>query len=952
MINTSNKKITIPTPTLNIEPLAKESHVYSLTTDSTNHVTNRLQTLDSQLRFSHLNSEEKKSLVEICHQFNDVFHLPSDKLTRTTTVTADIPTVDEIPVHVKSYRLPAIHKSEVEKQVEKMLEQGIIKPSTSPWSSPLWVVPKKPDASGEKKWRIVVDFRRLNDKTIGDAYPLPNIEDILDQLGHSVYFTTLDLCSGFWQIPMNPKDAPKTAFSTHNSHYEFNRLPMGLKRAPALFQRLMNTVLMGLNNHQCFVYVDDIVIYGSSLEDHNRKLINVFSRLREHNLKLQPAKCEFLQRSCEYLGHVISDKGVSPNPKRVECINKISQPKTVKDIKCFLGMTGYYRKFIPHYSTISKPLTLLLKKDTPFVWGNEQEKAFQTLKEKLTKNPILQYPDFTKPFILTCDASNFGIGSVLSQLIDGKDLPVAYYSRTLNKSEQNYSTTEKELLAIVNSTEHFRPYLFGKVFTIYSDHRPLQYLFSCTNPSSKLVRWRLRLSEYQYEIKYKPGRVNSNADGLSRLPIERNEAFIHTNTSEPLTYNNFIRFHYQNQDVIVYDKENKPLHQVEGNIIIPWSCDLDEDNLHSQYMNEHFDTSKLKPILDYYSKLTNGKQTIFLVHPTSMFFDKIQYRNLFDSLKNVKKEIKSSNFTFVSPSSKNNLKESHIFTMLKFIFPGNNIKIHCYSKIIPKNQTEIQNILLENHDSKLAGHYGFNRTYSKVKSRYSWPTMKSDIRMYIKKCESCQKNKTNFKPTRQPMQITTTSEKPFEKLALDVVGPLPITESGNRFILTAQDDLTKYSLANAIPNHESLTIAKTLTKTITKFGIPVSILTDQGSDFTSQLMKDLTNLFKTKHITSTPYHPQTNGSLERSHLTLKDYLKHYINPHQNDWDEYIDFAMFSYNTSVHKSTNFTPYELLFGHTAFLPSSITKQPEFSYSYDDYIKSLQHKLIRLLKSPEIT
>lgn len=941
IINTSNKRVTIPTPTLHLEPLSQNSYVYSLAPNiSNNHVSNRIKTLESMLRLDHLNSEEKTSIQTICHEFNDIFHLPTDMLTKTTLTTATIPTINERPIHAKTYRFPAIHKKEVEKQIETMLQQGIITPSTSPWSSPLWVVPKKPDASGEKKWRIVIDYRKLNEQTIGDAYPLPNIEDILDHLGHAIYFSTLDLYSGFSQIPMDPKDAPKTAFTTPQGHFQSNRLSFGLKNSPAIFQRMMNTALAGLTSTQCFVYVDDIVIYGSSLEDHNRKLQNVMSRLRQHNLKLQPSKCEFLKKSCEYLGHVISDKGVSPNPKKIECVVKLPRPKTEKDIKSFLGMTGFYRKFISDYSTIAKPLTALLRKDTPFLWSHEQETAFQTLKQKLINHPILQYPDFNQPFILTCDASNVGIGSVLSQMINDKDLPIAYYSRTLNSAEQNYSTTEKELLAIVNSVEHFRPYLFGQQFTIYTDHRPLQWLFNCQNPSSKLVRWRLRLSEYQYTIKYKPGRVNSNADGLSRLPVNSEESPVNLNITTPLTFNDFVKFHYHNQDVIVYDKDNSPFNKLKGNIVIPWSCDLDEHNVHSEYVNKNFDVSKLKPTLDHFSKSSNSKQTLYLLHPTNMFFDKIEYKNLFECFKNLKKEMKSDSFTFVPP--KTNLKLPLVFEMLKFIFPKNNIRIFDTNKIIPNSRDEIKRIFQENHDSKLSGHYGFNKTYSKIKTRYYWPSMKSDIRSYIKTCDSCQKNKTNFKPTKQPMQITTTSEKPFERLALDIVGPLPITEHGHRFILTSQDDLTKYSFAIAIPNHESLTIAKSLTKIITYFGIPKTILTDQGADFMSQLIKDLTNLFKTKHVTSTPYHPQTNGSLERSHLTLKDYLKHYINNYQNDWDEYIDFAMFSYNTSVHKSTSFTPYELLFGHKAHLPSSITRDPEFSYSYDDYVKSLQHRL----------
>ncbi|CAK9814888.1 Retrovirus-related Pol polyprotein from transposon 412 [Anthophora quadrimaculata] len=280
--------------------------------------------------------------------------------------------------------------------------------------------------------------------------------------------------------------------------------------------------------------------------------------------------------------------------------------------------------------------------------------------------------------------------------------------------------------------------------------------------------------------------------------------------------------------------------------------------------------------------------------------------------------------------------------MLKYIFTKNDIKVFHNNKITPKTQDEINKILQENHDDKLAGHYGFNKTYNKIKEHYYWPTIKMDIRKYIRSCHSCQINKTNFKPTKQRMEITSTPDFPFDKLAIDIVGPLPLTESGNRFILTAQDDLTRYCFAYALSNHESLTVARTLVKLFMRFGIPKSIFSDQGPDFMSDLIKNFSNSFKTKHITTTPYHPQTNGSLERYHLTLKDYLKHYINPNQTDWDDYIPFATFSYNTTINKSTNHTPYELLFDRSAYLPSSITQEPEFKYTYVDYLSSLKNKL----------
>lgn len=942
IVNTSIEKVTIPIPQLIIEPIPTSAYIYKLASDKVNNcVNNRLNILKQNLRLDHLNDEEKTSISNICNEFNDIFHLPTDLLTRTTAASHEIQTSDNIPIQTKIYRYPQIHKDEVNDQINKMLKQGIIKPSISPWCSPLWVVPKKIDASGERKWRIVIDYRQLNEKTIGDAYPLPNIEDILDQLGHSQYFSTLDLASGFHQIPMHPDFIEKTAFSTPNGHYEFTRMPFGLKNAPARFQRMMNNVLTGLTNNQCFVYLDDVVLYGSNLEDHNRKLKNIFSRMRENNLKLQPDKCEFLKQSCEYLGHLITNNGVEPNPKKIGCIKRVLPPNNQKQIKMFLGLTGYYRKFIKDYSTIAKPLTILLKKDTKFVWDSNQQNAFQTLKEKLINSPILQYPNFKERFILTTDASNVGIGSVLSQLKNNQDLPIAYYSRTLNKSECNYSTTEKELLAIINSVEHFRPYLYGKKFIIYTDHRALQWLFNCKNPSSKLVRWRLRLSEYDYEIKYKPGRINSNADGLSRLLTEHNEQ-INFTIKNLRTYNDFIEYHYKNEDVNIYEKNNNNIKNIKEPLVFIWSQDLDEVNQFSEYVKQNFDTNKIKPSLNGICKLKNQNQTIYILFPINFHFDKLEYKHLFECLQNVKGYIKNENFVLIPPKKSQNIKTNVLFDMLKFIYDNNEIKILSNIKTCPKNEQEVELILKENHDSKLAGHCGFQKTYKKIKENFYWPTMKSDIKKYVKKCISCQKNKTNFRPTKQKMEITSTADQPFEKIAIDIVGPHPLTESGNRFILTAQDDLTKFSFAEPIPNHEAITVAKTLMKYISYFGIPRSILSDQGTDFMSELIKHLINLLKTKHLISSPYHPQTNGALERSHLTLKDYLKHYIKPDQTDWDEYIQFAMFSYNSSIHSSTNFTPYELLFGHKAYLPTSITQEPKFHYTYDDYIKSLQSKM----------
>lgn len=949
-LNTQDRRLKINELKLFLEPFDSNSSriFYTQKEELPINIQSRIKLLHENLRLGHLNPQEKRSVLDICDEYNDIFYLPNDELTCTNLLKHEIKVTDSTPISSKIYRFPEIHKKELDKQINKMLKQGIIKNSVSPYNSPLWIVPKKRDASGEQKWRIVVDFRKLNDVTVGDAFPLPNIEEILDQLGHSKYFTTLDLASGFHQIQMKPEDVPKTAFSTPSGHYEFLRMPFGLKNAPATFQRLMTVALSGLQGLQCFIYLDDVVIFASTVEEHSQRLCNIFERLRNNNLLLQPDKCEFMHKEVAYLGHIISDKGISPNPEKVKAIKDYPIPQNPKQIKQFLGLIGYYRRFIKDFSKFAKPLTVLLKKDVSFNWSSEQDQSIEYFKAALTQAPILQYPDFSREFLLTTDASNYAIGAILSQGEVGKDLPIAFASRTLNKAECNYSTIERELLAIIWAAEHFRPYLYGRKFTILTDHRPLTWLFNCRNPNSRLIRWRLRLEEFTYEIRYKPGRVNSNVDALSRNPVQINNVASSTHKYE--RYSDFVKYHYENQSIpdVKVIKDN--LFLKFPNALI-YSKDLDENNIYAENLSTTYDLSKLnEDSIQLYDAiaLKSENKTTFLLISKLNHFDRLTYNDLFYSLQKLRSSLNQNNITEIylkNPIEENtHLKQNMFNEMLTYLFSKTKIKITLVDRprFTPKSREEIKNIFRENHESSLAGHAGFLRTYRRIKENYKWTNMKSDIKNLIRHCQSCQTNKHENKTARAPMEITTTSERPFQRLAIDVVGPLDLTENGNKFIVTMQDDLTKYSYAVPVPNHEAKTIANELLKFITIFGIPECILSDNGADFTSNTVKELNKLFKIKHIFSSPYHPQTNGALERSHLTLKEYLKHYINERHTDWDEYVPLAMFSYNTHFHKTTNYTPHELLFGQKAVIPNTLTCKPEFKYTYEDYYSNLKLKL----------
>ena len=963
VLNTTESEIEIDDFSVQLTPFElPSSNSDNRQTEFINHlnspIIDRSKKVLEQVRCSHLNPQEHNALMDCISKYTDIFHLEGEFLTHTSAIQHSINTGDAPPIHVKSYRFPEIHKDEVERQVKKMLDQNIIRPSTSPWSAPVWVVPKKLDASGKQKWRIVIDYRRLNDVTVSEIYPLPLITDILDQLGHSKYFSTLDLASGFHQICLNPKDTEKTGFSVTTNgisgQFEFTRMPFGLKNAPSTFQRLMNSVLSGLQGLHCYIYLDDCICYSHDLESHMQKLGLIFSRFREANLKLQPDKCEFLRKEVAYLGHVITDKGVSPNPDKVKAISQFPTPKTPKDIKSFLGLTGYYRRFIENFSNITKPLTSLLKKDIVFYWSHEQEHAFNLLKEKLISAPLLQYPDFSQPFIVTTDASNYAVGAILSQGEIGKDKPIAYASRTLNKHEGNYSTTEKELLAIIFGINTFRPYIYGYKFKIVTDHRPLTFLFNAKDPGGRLLRWRLKLEEYNYEIVYKPGRINSNADALSRNPIN---AISHSNLNKS-TYEQYFKNQFTksiSNDTQIEEHNQSLSSAKQKSIACPVSVDYDYSIPHCEQVlgmlensaellsaERELETvqsvtvnSKNKLIYFLFTKVHHYEETSYRIIYNLL----LKLRNLIISKDNYDTELAISDFS--EPFTK--LVYIKIYNIISYVFHGTNIKIHIYkNQIRYPTPAEIPNILKENHGTTIAGHPGIKRMFNRIKTSYYWKSMRADIERFVKDCKLCQVNKPLRSSNKAPMIITSSSTRPLERLALDIVGTLP--EAGLqkfRYILTLQDDLTKFSCAYPMITSTTDEIARNLIHFFSLFGFPKMILTDQGTCFTSELFRQLTEILKIKNLFSTPYHPQTNGALERSHATLKEYLKSFVNDNQDDWHCFLATAILSYNTTPHCTTEYTPFELLYGYKPIVPSSLS-EPSDNITYHEYIRALQYRM----------
>ena len=397
-----------------------------------------------------------------------------------------------------------------------MLASNVIRPSNSPWASPVVMVKKKDD-----NLRFCVDFRQLNAATIKDAHPLPRINDLLDALHGARWFSTLDLKSGYWQVPIMERDKEKTAFRTSSGQlYEFNQVPFGLCNAPATFSCLMDRVLSGLHWETCLFYLDDIIVFSSTWEEHLAQLRQVFERLRHANLKLGAEKCAFAAKEVSYLGHWVTEEGLLPGSALLVAIREIPPPKTATEVRSFLGLAGYYWRYVKNFAAIAGPLHALTKKDAVFHWSTDCQGTFDLLKMLLTTSPITAFPNFSQSFWLHTDESTAGLGSILAQVHEGKERIICCASRSLNQAEKAYPATKLECLAIVWVVAKFRTYLMAMPFKVYMDHYALKWLKTMRTVSALLPRWSAALEEYDFTVKHRPGKAQTHVDGLSRLPVD------------------------------------------------------------------------------------------------------------------------------------------------------------------------------------------------------------------------------------------------------------------------------------------------------------------------------------------------------------------------------------------------------------------------------------------------
>ncbi|KAL0147701.1 hypothetical protein M9458_056979 [Cirrhinus mrigala] len=760
-----------------------------------------------------LDMQQQDQLWELLVEFQDCFACNEVDLGQTSLVQHNIDTGDATPIRQRPRRMPLGRQEAAEQALSKMQRAGIIELSESPWASPVVMVPKK---GGE--WRFCVDYRRLNAVTRKDSYPLPRVDECLDLVAGSSWFSSLDLRSGYWQVPLTPEARPKTAFCTGRGLWQFKVLSFGLCNAPATFERLMERVLEGVPRQQCLVFLDDILAHGASFHLAITALRAVLEKIRSAGLKLHPNKCRLLSREVTFLGHRIGSEGIGTAEDKVRAVREWPVPANQRELKSFLGLASYYRKFVRGFSCIAAPLYKLLQKDQCFVWSENCQNAFDTLKQTLVCAPILAPPDPQLAFVLDTDASGDGIGAVLSQVWPDGEKVVAYYSKVLSKAEKRYCVTRRELLAAISAIRHFKYYLCGWHFTIRSDHASLQWLMTFKEPEGQVARWLEELQSYEFTVTHRAGERHGNADALSRRPCsvqeckycERREA-----------------------------RELELSRKADGNDGPEPVCrELREVDV-TQWADAQRQDPDLQPVI---------------------LWMEAQQRPPWEKV------------AALSPFTKGLWAKFKCLRLIEgvlqraWVAPATGEKR--WQVVVPGDMQE--EVLKAMHGSAGSGHFGVTKTLRRLRQAFYWGRLRRDVEDFCRRCDLCTARKGPQGQSRAQLQQFSVGE-PMQRVGIDIMGPFPRTTQGNRFVLTAMDYFTKWPEAFALPDQEAETVANALVEGMfSRFGVPQSIHSDQGRNFESKVFSCMCSQLGINKTRTTPLHPQSDGLVERFNRTLAE----------------------------------------------------------------------------------
>lgn len=825
---------------------------------------------------------EVTEVRRLLEEFADVFALHPGDVGRTHLVKHRIDVGTARPIKQPPRRVPRSRLSEVQGLITDMEARDIIEPSTSPWASPVVLVRKKDGST-----RFCVDYRKLNDLTKKDSYPLPRIDDTIDAVAGAKYFSTLDLQSGYWQVGMEPEDKEKTAFSTCFGHWQFKVLPFGLCNAPATFERLMEKVLKDLSWSTALVYLDDIIVHGQTFAEEMARLRALFVRLREARLKVNPKKCLLFARRVKFLGHIVSAQGVEVDPEKTRVVESWPIPTKRQELRSFLGLCSYYRRFVRNFAGIAGVLHTLTEESRPFIWTDACQRAFEQLKTALTSTPVLAYPLGNGRFTLDTDASSTAVGAVLSQEQSGEQRVVAYYSSCLSKPERNYCVTRRELLAIVKATEHFHHYLYGQNFELRTDHAALRWLLNFKNVEGQLARWMERLQQYSFTIAHRPGKQHGNADALSRRPC-----------SEPGCPHCLRR---EAQDAAVRTTTVEALIDNEGRV-------LNKEALRERQEQD----PQLGLILEWKRQ---GRRPAWQETAPLDTLTKA-YVALWDSL-----EVKDG----LLHRRWENTEGSSVVHQLLLPTPLRSQMIqHC-------------------HDSRTGGHFGVNKTLGKLRQRFYWIGCKRDVEDHCRRCDICNSRRGAGARRRAKLRPFNVGA-PFERVAIDVLGPLPQTSRGNRYLVVMMDYFTKWPEAVAVCDQGAESVAAALLEqVVSRYGVPLELHSDQGRHFESRVFQNLLELLGVYKTRTTPLHPQSDGMVERFHRTLLRYLSKFVEKEQKDWDQLIPMCLLAYRAAVHEATQYTPAMLNLGREVRLPIDLLfgERPE-AKEVPQFVARLREKL----------
>ncbi|CAF1177889.1 unnamed protein product [Rotaria sordida] len=817
-----------------------------------------------------------------------------------------IKTADHPPIYSKQY--PASSKDQEIKfqETQKLLERGQIEESTSPWSSPIVLVKKK-----DKTMRFCIDYRRLNAITIKDAFPLPRIDEIFDQLSDATYYTKFDFKSGYFQVPLSKEDRPKTAFSTRDNHYQFTVLPQGITNGPATFQRVINHILGPTRWKYALAYIDDVIIYSKTFEEHLSHLNEICTILKNARFRLNPEKCEIARTQTDYLGHRIKNGEIRPSPTNIHGLLNTRLPQTADEACKFVKAAEYYRKFIPNFSQIAEPLRKFVPttrtqrkkgQKTIITLTHEEIKAFEQLKNFLTTDLVLRLPNNRFPFKVQTDASDEGIGAVLLQIYPEGDRPIAYLSKKFTQAQRKWSPMEQECYAFICALDKWHNYLSGITFIWETDHKALTQLNKKAQINKRCERWRLKILEYDFKVKYIPGSINLMPDYLSRSPVEDAEE-----DPDETTH-------------LISKSTQTDISNVNNHSSIVAAVETRAMKLRNKTLNDISNTKLPSDSLN--TSIEENRTTPFSIE------ELIQAQQNDDYSKNILNNIKK----YKNYMIKDNLLMRRLNPPVPYVPQGDFRKT----------------ILQIYHDTAANGaHFGRDKTIHKIKQRYFWPSMYKDINNYIKSCIPC----AQFNPRRQKNPGTLRPIKPpegvWQLVSMDFHGPItPTSQRGNKYIICLTDVLSKFVITKAVRDNTAQTAIRFLKEDIiSKFGTPRCILTDNGTHFTSTLMNELIKQIGSTHLYSTPYHPQTNGQVERYNSTMDAKIAALSNLRKTDWDDQLSFVTFNYNTSIHSSTKQIPFEMMYGRSPVLPFD-HQDTNVTLSYDsEHVKKLQQFLSKL-------